>query len=234
MKKTLIAVSVISALFMILTFICGFEYMNLDEKYETVSSSNASLEKELKDVTEKYNTLLKESQELYYKYSPDELEGRLDSLREEIAKLETSISEKQTLLETLEKTIEPLQAEKQRKLEEGITVYEDDKVKINYYKIGKSSIIGKDDSVIFKVENKTDVVITIQCDTLSLDGEMIDSNKMCSEDISPQSKGNAYVTYFTEITNKDPSYISGQLRVIDFSDELFNSYDVTFVNVGVK
>ena len=134
MKKTLIAVSVISALFMILTFICGFKYMNLDEKYKEVSSNNSSLEKELKEVTDKYNTLLKESQELYYKYSPDELEGRLDSLREEIAKLETSISEKQTLLETLEKTIEPLQAEKQRKLEEGITVYEDDIVKINYYK----------------------------------------------------------------------------------------------------
>lgn len=231
MKKTLIAVSVISALFMILTFICGFEYMNLDENYEAVLFNNSSLEKELKEVTDKYDTLLKESQELYYKYSPDELEGKLTSLREEIAKLETSISEKQTLLQNLEKTIEPLQVEKQRKLEEGIPVYEDDKVKINYYKIGKSSTW---DSVIFKVENKTDVVITIQCDTLSLDSEMIDGYAACSEDISPQSKGNAYVRYTTGITNKDPSYISGQLRVIDFNRELFSSYDVSFVNVGVK
>lgn len=230
MKKTLIAVSVISALFMILTFICGFEYMNLDENYEAVLFNNSSLEKELKEVTDKYDTLLKESQELYYKYSPDELEGKLTSLREEIAKLETSISEKQTLLQNLEKTIEPLQVEKQRKLEEGIPVYEDDNVKINYYKIGKSSTM---DSVIFKVENKTDVVVTIQCESLALDGETIDGSNICSDDISPQSKGNAYVIYNT-ITNRDPSYISGQLRVIDFSRELFNSYDVSFVNVGVK
>jgi len=151
-----------------------------------------------------------------------ELENNIASLKDNISLLENK-------LKSLKEEITPLEIEESRKLAEGVMIFEDNNVKINYLQIGIDFF---NDAVIFWVENKTDYVLTIQCDTLSLDGIVIDGNSTMSDDVAPKSKGKVYTAYSDGITNKNPSFISGQLRIIDFSRELFDfSYDAKFINI---
>lgn len=114
------------------------------------------------------------------------------------------------------------------------TVYEDSNVKIEYYDIIKGYPYDWYDSVCFTVTNKRDFQITIQCDSIALDGVQIDGDPSMSDKISPKSIGKIYASYDEgSITNINPSKISGNLRVIDFNydNKHFDSYDATFVNV---
>lgn len=112
------------------------------------------------------------------------------------------------------------------------TVYEDNNVKIEFDSIGKDEY-NYDDAVIFKVTNKQNFQITIQCDSIALDGIQIDGRPTMSDEIAPKSTGKIYASYDEgSITNISPSKISGVLRIIDFGDdEHFDSYDATFVNI---
>lgn len=111
-------------------------------------------------------------------------------------------------------------------------LYEDDNVKISFYEIGKDTY-GYEDSVIFYVENKNDFEITIQCSSISLDGIQIDGSHTMSDEVAPLSKAKVYACYRNGIDNKNPLTITGVLRIIDFSDEHFDTYDAQFVNVSV-
>ena len=113
------------------------------------------------------------------------------------------------------------------------TVYEDSNVKIEYYDIIKGYPYDWYDSVCFTVTNKRDFQITIQCDSIALDGVQIDGHPSISDEVAPKSTGKIYVKYSDGITNISPSKISGNLRIIDFNydNKHFDSYDATFVNV---
>lgn len=113
------------------------------------------------------------------------------------------------------------------------TVYEDENVKIQYYEVG--SYMGHYDSVIFRVTNKRDFQITIQCDSISLDGIQIDGNPTMSDEVAPKSTAKVYARYHDGVDNKSPTKISGNLRVIDFdyNNKHFDSYDATFVNIAI-
>ena len=104
-------------------------------------------------------------------------------------------------------------------------LFEDDKVVISFLRLTSEGIE-------FMVENKTDIVVTIQADTLAINGLNV-SDINISEDISPRSKGKALAKCYIENNDDSLETISGQLRVIDFEDN-WDTYKATFVNVPLK
>lgn len=106
-------------------------------------------------------------------------------------------------------------------------IYEDEYVKICFIRIGESG-------VEFLVENKTDYVLTIQADTVSINGYSTNDIVM-SDDIAPKSKGKAIARCDDFEEGMKVEKISGQLSVIDFSDELLKrSYNVKFIDFEIE
>lgn len=102
-----------------------------------------------------------------------------------------------------------------------VPVYSDDKVTISY-------AFADSDGVHFYVQNQTDVNITIQANSISING-LSQNDIIMSDDIAPQSTGEiiAKCAVDPDITVET---IGGQLRIIDFNNS-FKSYSATFVNV---
>lgn len=100
-------------------------------------------------------------------------------------------------------------------------VYQDDKVIIMFKKITSRG-------VVFDVQNLTNINLTIQADSIAINGISTDDIIM-SDDVAPQSTGEVIVrTGNEDITGvKEINRVSGQLRVIDFNYS-FRSYDATF------
>lgn len=105
-----------------------------------------------------------------------------------------------------------------------VVVYQDESVTISFKE-------NTSKGVKFLVENKTDKGLTIQADSVAINGFSTGDITM-SDDVAPQSKG--YVTArTTELTDAgEPETVSGKLRVIDFDS--WESYDVTFTNVPLN
>jgi hypothetical protein len=109
-------------------------------------------------------------------------------------------------------------------LQEPVKVYEDKNVIIYFDSLSP-------EGVVFTVENLTDVNITIQADSISVNKKSI-NDIMMSDDVAPQSIGE--VTAQCKVDSTTPvSTIGGQLRIIDFSEALFDSYNVSFVSIAV-
>lgn len=106
-----------------------------------------------------------------------------------------------------------------------ILVYEDENVKIYFGKISEKG-------VEFLVENLTDLNLTIQADSISING-MSTNDIMMSDDIAPQSQGKVVARCEDFDTNTIVETVGGQLRIVDFKHDL-KSYDATFVNIEVK
>ncbi len=106
-----------------------------------------------------------------------------------------------------------------------VLIYEDEKVKIFFGSIGERG-------VELWVENLTDVNITIQADTLSINGISTDRILM-SDDVAPKSKGRVIAKCSDFAVGTKVETIGGQLTIIDF-ERSFDSYKATFVNVPVE
>jgi hypothetical protein len=104
-------------------------------------------------------------------------------------------------------------------------VFEDERVKISFVKL-------ESDGVKFLVENKTAVNITIQADSVAINGFSSNDITM-SDDISPNSKGFATARTSELADVGSPEKVSGNLRVIDFNNS-FETYDATFQDVAVQ
>ena len=106
-------------------------------------------------------------------------------------------------------------------------LYEDGNVKIAFAGISSKG-------VEFWVENLTDLNITIQADTVSVNKISI-SNIMMSDDVAPKSIGKVVAKCDDFSVSTTVETVGGQLRVVDFSKTWEPYYyDVTFVNVSVK
>lgn len=103
-------------------------------------------------------------------------------------------------------------------------VYKDKRVKISYKEVNE-------DGVVFEVQNKTNANITIQADSVSINGVSTNDITM-SDDVAPKSTGTVVARCSVD-TSQKVKKIGGQLRIIDFNSS-FDSYDATFVNVKVK
>lgn len=102
------------------------------------------------------------------------------------------------------------------------TVYDDEKVKIDFSKVTNKG-------VEFIVENKTDINITIQADSVAINGISVNQITM-SDAVAPKSKGKVLARCSVEDYNA--TTVSGQLRIIDFNRS-FSTYNANFVNVEV-
>lgn len=105
------------------------------------------------------------------------------------------------------------------------TVFEDSRVKISFVKLDT-------DGVKFLVENKTNINITIQADSVAINGFSSNDITM-SDDVAPNSKG--FVTAQTgELADVgSPEKVSGNLRIIDFNNS-FETYDASFTDVVIQ
>lgn len=110
---------------------------------------------------------------------------------------------------------------------DGTMVFENDRVKISFIQV-------TDKGAEFMVENKTDVVLTTQFDTLAFNGISVSDYISSSDDVSPQSKGKISGRFDTSDYRGKIETISGQLQVFDFQN--LGSYNmvVKFVNVKVN
>lgn len=151
--------------------------------------------------------------------------GGADTLTEEKRK---ELEALQQQLEELQKEIDPLLAEKNRKLTEGTTIYEDEQVTINYLRVEED---GRKWQVVFWVENKTEKQLTIQDDSIAMDGITLSGSVIMSDEVAPHSKGKVYATLYEEPPTMTPTVISGQLRV--YSDTFSNMFYAKFVDVVV-
>lgn len=111
------------------------------------------------------------------------------------------------------------------KEKDDVILYEDERVKIYFKEIGERG-------VEFWVENLTDVNITIQADSVSING-ISSNNIIMSDDVAPKSRGKviAKCDDFEDVSKVET--VGGQLRIIDF-DESFKTYKATFINVEVE
>ena len=118
-------------------------------------------------------------------------------------------------------------AKEEPKVEEKapVVVYQDEKVVISFKEVS-------DEGVKFLMENKTDKELTVQADSVAVNG-FSSNDIMMSDAVAPQSKG--YITAGTsELADVGtPETLSGKLRIIDFTGN-WDTYDATFTNVSVK
>jgi len=88
--------------------------------------------------------------------------------------------------------------------------------------------------MVFFVENKTDYELTFQGGSLAIDGESL-GHVSGSDSIAQQSRGRVRFRTAEDFPTLDPSTISGTLRAIDFSRELFDRrIEFSFVNIEVR
>ena len=101
-------------------------------------------------------------------------------------------------------------------------VYEDDNVSITFLEVTSNA-------VVFEVDNKTDRNLTIQADSIAINGASTDDIIM-SDDVAPQSIGkiSAAISQSNILGAREVNAISGQLRIIDFKDRDFKTYDALF------
>jgi hypothetical protein len=143
---------------------------------------------------------------------------------EEVAKVEAEVKKEEPTKEEPKKE-EPKKEEPKPVVKEPIQIYTDDKVTISFKEVSA-------EGVKFLVENKTNATITIQADSVAVNG-FSSNNIMMSDDISPMSKGYA-IAQTNELSEAgEPTNISGGLTIIDF-DGSFDSYAVNFTNVSVQ
>lgn len=117
------------------------------------------------------------------------------------------------------------QTQENEQKQEPVLIYEDDKVKISFAEI-------TDKGVSFWVENLTDINITVQADSVAING--ISTNDiLMSDDVAPKSKGKVVARCDDFSIDTKVEKIGGQLRIVDFTNSL-KSYDATFSDVSIE
>jgi hypothetical protein len=144
-----------------------------------------------------------------------------DKITDEKSTTASSDKSGEELYEDIKSDVE----EKDAKEAEPVKVWEGNGVVI-YYK-GVTS-----EGVKYLVENNTDKSITIQADSVAVNGFSA-NDIMMSDDISPQSKGYANAITSDLADAGTPETVSGSLNVID-SDSFNTIANAQFTNVPVN
>lgn len=118
-----------------------------------------------------------------------------------------------------------------------VQVYDDKNVTIEFAGCTAEKLYSWSDEVYyyvnFNVKNKTDNELTFQADSLSFNG-LSYNGFLGSDKVAPQSTGKVRFYTTTQIQTAGINKTSGQIRVIDFSKDIFDkeySYDAKWVNV---
>jgi len=142
---------------------------------------------------------------------------------------ETSItSEESTDTSSTTTTKDTAKAEPKKEEKSPVQVFSNDQITISFKEVTA-------EGVRFLVENKSDKALTIQAESISINGFSVNSNDISmSDEIAPNSKG-----YATAVTDKladagTPEKISGNLNIIDFESTNMDTVNATFTDVPVK
>lgn len=109
--------------------------------------------------------------------------------------------------------------------EDPVVVWENEKVTISFKEVSA-------DGVTFLMENKSDKELTVQANSIAVNG-FSSNNIVMSDAVAPQSKGyiQAQTSELADVGS--PETASGKLRIIDFSGA-WDTIDATFTNIPLK
>jgi hypothetical protein len=127
-----------------------------------------------------------------------------------------------------ETTEEEAPKEEAPKVEEKapVKVWENDQVVISFKDVTA-------EGVRFLMENKSDKELTVQADSVAVNG-FSSNDIMMSDAVAPKSKG-YIIAQTTELADVGtPETVSAGMTVIDFDSANADSFNVTFTNVSVK
>lgn len=110
-------------------------------------------------------------------------------------------------------------------------IYEDEYVRIEFIGCEPSYLYGSRSELVFNITNKTNVELTFQSGSFALDGVSLG---YISGSDSVAAKSTGLVRFRPAFPTMLPSFLTGNIKVIDFSRVLLErTYQVDFVNVVV-
>lgn len=162
---------------------------------------------------DEYNQVVKERDKLQEKY---------DDLLDDYAEMKA-----EQTIDQIQEDIDSQDSTETEKPDNSVVVYQDDNVKLSFAGIGE-------DGVEFWLENRTELNLTVQADSVSVNG-ISASDIVMSDDVAPQSTGKVVAKCDNFSEDMEAENVGGQLRIVDFS-KTWNPYyyEVTFANVSVK
>ena len=162
---------------------------------------------------DEYNKVVEERDELQEKYD-DLLDGYAEMKAEQT-------------IDQIQEDVEYQNSAETENPDNSVVVHEDDNVKMSFAGIGE-------DGVEFWLENRTDLNLTVQADSVSVNG-ISTSDIVMSDDVAPQSTGKVVAKCDDFSEDMEVENVGGQFSIVDFSrtwDPYY--YEVTFANVSVK
>lgn len=215
------------------------------ESYNSVVEENSRLLEQNKNLNNSKDDLSSENEKLNSQNK--ELLNQLEQLQQETAgwvklndtEKQIKQAEAEIKLKDTVQTLTEIEKEEKRRLTEGTKVYEDNYITVNFWGIGKCPEFSNKESIIFLVENKTEIPLTFFSDCVSLDA--IDVGHLTNYDsVSPKSKGKIYFIKYDDTNpdfdNKNPSFVSGSLLVRDMNNTGVLGkvqYEFSFFNINV-
>lgn len=218
-------------LFILLTVAANAKFDGVSqETYNREKEKNEELKKKLEELSLEKDKIQDEYEE--YKAQFGGYEEYADKIKNygEIAKMEEEKEqlkiEIQTLTAQLDELKENMKNAKNPETDSDFLVYSDEKVEIYF-----SEVTSK--GVVFEVKNLTDINLTFQADSVAING--ISTNDIVmSDDVAPKSVGKIIARCSDFSVSETVYTVSGQMRVIDFYDPSWESYNIKFVNVEAK
>lgn len=156
----------------------------------------------------------------------------IEALRAELNQAKTDYAAAQQQIAQLEQAANAPATGGIASIDGGVEVWDDEYVNIKYLGCEWDD---DDQEVVFLVQNKTDVELTFQSNTIALDGISL-GYISGSDEVAAQSTGKVRFEVEELVENMFPNTLTATLRVIDFSKTLFGSqsYDAPFVNIDVS
>ena len=217
MKKIVGIIAAFSAATLLLA---GCSSKETDEQLASLVTANSSLKRQNESCRRENTSLASENAELWSKNIS--LQAENDKLKSEISRYND--------LQNSNKSNE--------KEEKAVKIYEDEYITAYFEGIGECAEFLNRESIVFVMENKTNIALTFFSVCVALDG--VDVGDLTNySSVSPKSTGKVhFIKYDKEnsnFANKTPSLVSGCILVRDMNDtgELGGDtqYEFSFSNI---
>lgn len=198
----------------------------LQSNYEELEETISSQETQIQELTES-NELLSEAKALYDQNEDIINDASLqDDLQEDIVRREVQIEELDTKLQELQGNIATEEEEIEREQEEGVTLTDDDIIKISFAGMNGSSME-------LYIENKTDSAFELTNRYLAINGESY-GDVYSMNTIAPSSKATIEIEVNGHSSSEDINSISGGFELYNVNDfSTIHTVDFTDVNIRI-
>lgn len=157
------------------------------------------------------------------------LQDERDDLARQVKELESRLSDIQSATTTVATAARETTAATTAKA--AVKLYGDKQVTVYFEGCESGPWYTEGKQIVFTVENKTNNTLTVQAESISLDGQSIPSRyTVMSDDVAPKSEGKVYLTVMEVDIPMEPKTISGELRIFD---DVRNRIAAKFINVQV-